>query len=79
MDANVRNIDDEVYKRLRALAVLEGRAVGELISEAIRGYLIRVDDIQKRGSLRDLRPEPFPEGNELLSAEIDSLLYGLND
>jgi hypothetical protein len=74
MDATVRNLDEEVYRALRA--VLEGRTVGELITEAIRGYLIRATNLQKRGSLRALKPEAFPEGNERLSSEIDSIVYG---
>jgi plasmid stability protein len=76
MDATVRNLDEEVYRALRARAVLEGRTVGELITEAIRGYLIRATNLQKLGSLRALKPEAFPEGNERLSLEIDSIVYG---
>jgi hypothetical protein len=58
-------------------AVPEGRTVGDLITEAIRGYLVRVTNLQKRGSLRALKPEPFAEGNNHLSSEVDSLVYGL--
>jgi hypothetical protein len=57
-------------------AILEGRTVGDVISDAIRGYLLRVTAVQKRGRLRALKPEPFPEGNEHLSVEIDSIIYG---
>jgi len=32
---------------------------------------------EKRGSLRALKPESFPEGNEKLSSEVDSIVYGL--
>lgn len=78
MDTTVRNLDEQAYKALRARAVLEGRTVGELISEAIRGYLVRTAKLQKQGTLRALRPEAFPEGNEQLSSEIDSIVYGPN-
>jgi hypothetical protein len=78
MDTTVRNLDEQTYRALRARAVLEGRTVGELITEAIRGYLVRAANLQKRGSLRALKPEPFPEGNEQLSSEIDSIVYGLS-
>lgn len=76
MDTTVRNLDERAYRALRARAVLEGRTVGELISEAIRSYL--GGGALKRGtaSLRDLRPELFPEGNEQLSSEIDAIVYG---
>jgi plasmid stability protein len=77
MDTTVRNLDEQVYRALRARAVLEGRTVGELISEAMRGYL--GSHPAKRGttSLRTLRPEPYPEGNERLSSEIDAIVYGV--
>ena len=50
MDTTIRNLDDQAYKALRARAVLEGRTVGEVINEAIRGYLAR--PVPGKGSLR---------------------------
>jgi len=41
MDTTIRNLDEQAYKALRARAVLEGRTIGEVINEAIRGYLAR--------------------------------------
>jgi plasmid stability protein len=76
MDTTVRNLDEQAYRALRARAVLERRTVGELISEAIRGYLARGPQKRGAGSLRALRPEPYPEGNERLSSEIDAVVYG---
>ena len=76
MDTTVRNLDEQAYRALRARAVLEGRTVGELINEAIRRYLGRGAAKHGTASLRDLRPEPFPEGNERLSSEIDAIAYG---
>lgn len=76
MDTTIRNLDAGAYRALRARAVLEGRTVGELISEAIRAYLARARGAEKHGSLRALKPEPFPEGNEGSSSEIDSIVYG---
>ena len=77
MDTTVRNLDPQAYRALRARAVLEGRTVGELISEAIRGYLARERGKRGGGTLRALRPEPYPEGNEALSLEIDAIVYGV--
>ncbi len=77
MDTTVRNLDEQAYKALRARAVLEGRTVGELISEAIRGYLGRGAVKRGRTSLRALRPEPYPEGDDQLSSEIDVIVYGV--
>lgn len=75
MDTTVRNLDERAYRLLRSRAVLEGKTVGELMSEAIRVYLARQPLAPRTGSLRDLRPEPFPPGNEQLSSEIDGIVY----
>ena len=77
MDTTVRNLDEQAYRELRARAVLEGRTVGELISEAIRDYLGRGAVKRGAASLRMLRPEPYQEGNEQLSSEIDAVVYGV--
>jgi plasmid stability protein len=76
MDTTVRNLDKDAYLALRARAVLEGRTVGELISEAIRRYLATRPVRLGTGSLRSLRPERYPEGNERLSSEVDAIVYG---
>jgi plasmid stability protein len=75
MDTTIRNLDEQAYKELRARAVLEGRTVGEVINEAIRGYLARPTPGKR--SLRDLKPIRFPDGNENLSSEIDEIVYGI--
>lgn len=76
MDTTIRNLDEQAYKALRARAVLEGRTVGEVINEAIRGYLARPTPGKR--SLRDLKPIRFPPGNEKLSSEIDEIVYGVS-
>jgi hypothetical protein len=48
-----------------------------LISEAIRGYLGRGTVKRGKKSLRALRPESYPKGNERLSSEIDAIVYGV--
>jgi plasmid stability protein len=76
VDTTIRNLDEAAYRALRARAVLEGRTVGDVINEAIRAYLARPETVHRRSSLRLLKPEPFPEGTENLSSEIDSVVYG---
>ena len=70
----MRNLDELAYRALEARAALEGGTVDHLISDAIRAYLIGAETRENRGSLRALKPEPFPDGNEDLSLEIDSIL-----
>lgn len=78
MDTTIRNLDEQVYRGLRARAALQGRKVGDLLNEAMRTYLERtaVSERPPRASLRSLEPEPFPEGSERLSQEIDGIVYG---
>ena len=76
VDTTIRNLDEQAYRAIRVRAVEQGRPVGELISEAIRGYLVRRPRRQGAGSLRALRPEPYPKGNKRLSSEIDAIVYG---
>jgi plasmid stability protein len=76
MDTTIRNLDEKAYRALKAHAALTGRNIGDLVNEAIRSYLARPASLPKAGSLRNLSPEPYPEGNERLSEQIDSLLYG---
>lgn len=75
MDTTIRNLDENAYRALRARAVMEGRTVGALITEAIRSYLGRPPG-RRTSSLRLLRPEAYPPGNERLSMEIDEIVYG---
>ena len=76
MDTTIRNLDENAYRALRARAVMQGRNVGDLLNEAMRAYLARVSVNRGRSTLRALKPEPFPEGNEHLSQEIDTIVYG---
>ncbi len=75
MTTTIGNLDEQAYKALLRRALVEQREVGELLNEAMRAYLARPDKAQRRSTLRDLRPEPFPDGNERLSEEIDSIVY----
>jgi hypothetical protein len=76
MDMTIRNLDREAYRALKARAALGGNTIGELINEAIRGYLARPGPWPRRGTLGDLAPEEYPAGNERLSEEIDAVVYG---
>jgi hypothetical protein len=55
---------------------MQGRNVGDLLNDAMRAYLSRISVSRGRSTLRALQPEPFPEGNERLSQEIDMIVYG---
>jgi plasmid stability protein len=76
MDTTIRNLDEEAYRKLKARAALSGMTLGQTVNEAIRAYLATPGVHLQTGSLRDLRPEPYPPGNERLSEQVDALLYG---
>lgn len=76
MDTTIRNLDESLYRALKAQAALTGMTVGATVNEAIRTYLATTDPFPKTGTLRDLHPRPYPEGNEHLSEEVDAVVYG---
>ena len=77
MDTTIRNIDKDIYRRIKAQAAMVGRTVGDVLNDAMRLYLAQPEVREKRGSLRDLRPERYPEGTEGLSDQIDKIVYGV--
>ena len=76
MDTTIRNLDDVLYRQAKARAALTGRAVGEIVSEALAVFLARPGPGRKNRSLRELNPEPYPEGAEHLSGQVDAIVYG---
>jgi plasmid stability protein len=76
MDTTIRNLDDHSYRALKARAALAGKTIGEVVNEAIRGYLARPGPRARTRSLRDLAPQDYPDGDERLSEEVDPLVYG---
>jgi hypothetical protein len=76
MNTTIRGLDPQAYKELKARAALEDRPIGDLVNDAIRGYLLRPAPMEKTGSLRDIKPWDFGPGTEHLSEEIDHILYG---
>jgi plasmid stability protein len=77
MDTTIRNLDEHTYRALKARAALTGRTIGETVNEAIRVYLARPGGLPRTGSLADLKPREYPEGNERLSELVDSVVYGV--
>ena len=76
MDTTIRNLDGKVYRALKSRAALTGKTMGEAVNEAIRAYLARPDLLPRTGGLLDLTPEPYPDGSDRLSEDIDAVVYG---
>lgn len=76
MDTTIRNLDEALYRALKARAALAGKPIGEVVNEAFRAYLARPAPGPRSGSLAHLTPEEYPRGSERLSEEIDAIVYG---
>jgi ribosomal protein S8 len=74
MDTTIRNIDENVYRKLKAKAMLEGLSVGEAVTEAIKTWLGYRKE--KKASILDIKPVSSKRKNRMLSVEVDKLLYG---
>ena len=76
MDTTIRNIDPEAYRQLKARAALEGKSLGEAVSEAIRVWAEGRLPFARTGSLRQIQPWSWGAGSERTSEEVDRLVYG---
>jgi plasmid stability protein len=76
MDTTIRNLDERIYRQLKARAALERRTIGETVNEAVRLYLAGSPTMHRVGSLSDLKAIPYPEGTDRLSEEVDAVVYG---
>jgi hypothetical protein len=77
MDTTIRNLDEQVYRELKALAARQRKTLGQALNEAIRAYLAGPGARRGTRGLEELRPQPYPGGNERLSEEIDAVVYGI--
>lgn len=77
MDTTIRNLDEAAYREIKARAALSGKTIGEVVNEALRAYLATPGPYERTGSLREIRPRPYPEGNEDLSERVDAVVYGV--
>lgn len=75
MDTTVRNLDEQTYRELKARAALEGKSVGEALTEAIRAWLTGSHPLTRTGSLRDLRPQSWGGQTRRTSEQVDEILY----
>ena len=76
MVTTIRNLDRRASRALKAQASLEGRTIGDAVNEAIRAYVAWPGRRETSGSLRSLKPQEVPPGNERLSEEVDTVVYG---
>ncbi|MDR3717800.1 MAG: ribbon-helix-helix protein, CopG family [Bryobacteraceae bacterium] len=75
MDALIPNLDDSTYRAIRARAALEGRPVGELITEALRAYLARMAATESMARLLDEPEERVSARPERPGPAVDEVVY----
>ena len=77
MDKTIRNLDEAVFRAIKARAAAEGKTVGDAVNEAMAAYVARPATVtDSAGRLSDLRPEDLGPGTETLSDDIDAIVYG---
>ena len=76
MDTTTRNLDRRACRALEAPASLEDKTVGDAVNEAVRACKSWPGRREKNNRLRSLQPQEFPPGNERLSKETDTVVYG---
>ncbi len=77
MDTTIRNLDEQVYRELKARAALQGKTVGEVLTEAIRAWLAGPNPWSRSASLSDLHPQSWGAGTDRSSEQIDKTVYGV--
>ena len=78
MDKTIRNLDEAVFRTLKARAATEGKTVGEAVNEAMAAYVARPSSSTHSAMrLSSLRPMDLGPGTETLSDDIDAIVYGV--
>lgn len=77
MNISIRDVNPEIFRRLKAEAVKEGIKVGSALTQAVQSWLKGKEATKKKKrSFFDMKPWDWGPGNERVSVEIDEILYG---
>ena len=71
MQLSVKDVDERVFRELKAESVREGVKIGKALNWAMKSWL----DKKPRLRFLDLKPKDWGKGTERVSEEIDKLLY----
>ena len=74
MQISVKDVEETVFREVRAESVRGGFKVGRALSLAMKLWLEKKERRPKM-SLLDLKPTDWGKGTERLSEEIDKVLY----
>ena len=78
----VRDVDEEVFRKFRAMTVEERMRLGEALTKAMNSFLKEKREEKQKKHLRGVdyllkvKPFDFGPGTERTSEEVDEIVYG---
>lgn len=70
----VRDVDAGAYKEFKADAIRNGLTLGGALTLAMEKF--RTELTKKRPKLSNFKPVDWGKGTELVSEEVDKIIYG---
>lgn len=75
MDVTIRNLDERVYRAIKAQAAAERTTIAKVIEQTFKGRP-KTTKRGRWGAFGNMPSWDFGPGNENLSERIDEILYG---
>lgn len=72
----VRDVDEETFRKFKALAVQKRINLGEALTNAMRKTMQEENNKPKKMKLPQVKPFSWGKGTEKTSEEVDKILYG---
>ncbi|MBS3075289.1 hypothetical protein J4429_02400 [Candidatus Pacearchaeota archaeon] len=75
----VREVDEETFRKFRAMVIENKMKLGYALSQAMRKMIeenMKKKILNKKPALLDIKPFDFGKGTENLSENIDKIVYG---
>jgi len=72
---SIKNIDEKLFRLIKAEAAKEKEAVGSIVNRAFYEYISRHKSLGKK-KMSEFKPFDGGKGTENTSQEVDEILYG---
>ncbi|MEE8400536.1 MAG: hypothetical protein V3R86_00070 [Candidatus Hydrothermarchaeaceae archaeon] len=77
MNITIRDVDERVFRKFKAEAVIEGARLGSAVTNAMKFWIDKKKKEKRpEKSLLNLKPIDWGLNTEKSSVEIDEMLYG---
>ena len=70
-----RDVDEEVFRKFKAVVVQKGMKTGTALTQAVRGWIKEEGEKKKKKTLK-ITPWDWGPGHERDSERVDEVLYG---